>query len=144
MTDQVTVELASPADSALEKSDLERWKTARHASDHQRLADRFASARKMTDMIVGEVRRRYAKAGAAPSAMESRREAQLDALTPYRVVVVRTVDSEHIVNRREAVALATPDHSRNRPSHHATHHDYLEPERLHVLELGDRFVGRMH
>ena len=62
-----------------------------------RLGDGVAGGGEMADMVVDEVRRRVAQPLAAGARMEGRRDAELDAFLPDRVVIVRAVDAEHVV-----------------------------------------------
>src|SRR5581483_5419064 len=120
MTDQVGVELAGVADPALEKSHAQTRKTPRYAAHEDRFANGFAGAREMPDMIVGEIRRRHPETRAAAGAVEGRRQAQLHALGPYRIVIVCAVEAEHVI-QHGATALAAPRQRRNRPPDQTAH-----------------------
>src|SRR5467141_428186 len=97
MADQVRVELTCPADATLEKRELERRETPRNAAHEYRFAHRLARRREMADVVVREIRCGLAKAEPARGAVKGRRDFQLDALRPHRVVIVFAVDREHVI-----------------------------------------------
>ena len=78
--------------------------------------------------------------------MKRRRDSQLDAFRPHRIVVVLAVESEHVEPRRVARRVGRLRHYRRYLApHHARHHHDFQPEFLHhVLEFGARLLRRMH
>ena len=78
--------------------------------------------------------------------MKRRRDSQLDAFRPHRIVVVLAVESDHVEPGRESRRVRRPGrHRRYLPPHHARHHHDFQPELLHhVLEFRARLLGSMH
>src|SRR5262249_23598521 len=68
-----------------------------HAPKKQRLAHGLASFRKAAELAVLMTANRRPSAAADGSGMKGRRDPQLDALSPDRVIIVRAVDTETIV-----------------------------------------------
>ena len=77
--------------------------------------------------------------------MERGGDAQLDALRPHRVVVVRAVDAEAVLVEREVhdFRVLALDF-RNRAQHVTREHEGLEPKAGRELKFLDRFFGRVH
>src|SRR5262249_53739188 len=146
MLDEITEELAAPADSAFEESETQLREAPGDATEEDALGDRVAGRREMANMVVDEVARRVAQPLAAGTAVEGRSDLQLGALRPYRVVVVRTVDAQHVVPHGEAGRLGILARSRSHLARHAAaEHADLGAELLgDELELGDRLLRRMH
>src|SRR5579863_1050285 len=144
VADQVAVELTGPANAAFEKGAAQRRKAPRHAANHQRLANCLGRRREMTDMVVGKIRRRHPETRAAAGAVKGRREAQLDALRPHRIVVIFAVEPESVVRNAGAQRAAFARERRDGPADDAAGHDRLQAERLDVLQLRERLGGRMH
>src|SRR5712692_519469 len=96
VADKVTVQNARPSDAALLEGELESRKTPRHAAEEKRLANGLRSRSEMADVVVHEVRNRTAKTDAGAGRMERWSDAKLDALRPYRVVIVVAVECEHV------------------------------------------------
>src|SRR5262249_59853482 len=94
--DQVTEQLAAPADAALEEREAQVGEAPGHAAEEQRLGDVVARRGEVTDVIEGEVGRTVALAVGAAAGMECRRDAELAALLPQRVIVVFAVESQLI------------------------------------------------
>ena len=94
MLDQIGEQLAAPADPAFEKAEAQIGEAPRHAAEEQGLGDGMAGGGEMADMVEGEVRRRIAQAEAAAAGVEGRRDLQLAAFLPDRVVIVLAVDAE--------------------------------------------------
>src|SRR5579875_2129753 len=146
MADHVGVETGRPSDSAFEKGASELRKTPGDAAKKHRLTQRLAGRGEMADMVEHVIRDRAAAAPAHAGRMETWRDAELDALGPYRIVVVLAVEREKI----EPVSVAGGmRHGRgdrgNRPAHMPRHHNHLKPERLYgILDFFDRFLWRMH
>ena len=59
----------------------------------------MAGGGEMADMVEGEVRRLVAQAKAAAAGVEGRRDLQLAAFLPDRVVIVVAVEAELVVSR---------------------------------------------
>ncbi len=77
--------------------------------------------------------------------MERRRDFQLDALRPHRIVIVFTVEAEVVHPgevARDAGRLLRK--TRDRTAHESRHHHDLEPELRDVFEFLDCFRRRMH
>src|SRR2546430_11288713 len=102
MLDQVTEQLAAPADAALEEREAQVGEAPGHAAEEQRLGDVVAGRGEVTDVIEGEVGRAVALAIGAAAGMEGRRDAELAAFLPHRIVVVVAVESQLI----EALGIA--------------------------------------
>ena len=96
----------------------------------------------MTDVVVGEVDSGIPEALPARARVEGRRDPELHALLPERIVVVGAVEADRVVPDREArdIALAVGDR-RHRPRDRAGEHRDLGAELTHAeLELLDRLV----
>src|SRR5262249_9939709 len=102
MLDQIAEQLAAPADAAFEEGIPQIGEAPGHAAEEQRLGDVVTGVGEMTDVIEGEVRRAVAFAVGAAAGMEGRRDAELAAFLPERVVVVLAVETELI----EALGIA--------------------------------------
>jgi len=149
MLDQVTEQLAAPADAALEERKAQVGEAPGHAAEEQRLGDVVAGRGEVTDVVEGEVGRAVALAIGAAAGMEGRRDAELAALLPQRVVVVLAVEAELI----ETLGIAGEIGGgalgvRNRPAHAAAEHADLcaqlfGDERQFLDRLGRR-VHRDH
>ena len=145
VSDQIGVEHGRPAHATLEEGEVESGKAPRHAAQEERLADRVAGGGEVTDMVVGEVGRRQAQALASEAGVEGGRDAQLDALGPELVVVVRAVEPERIVPGGESRHLGILRADRlHGARHEAAEHRDLEAQLRGVLQLLDGFVGGVH
>src|SRR5689334_25406407 len=105
MLDQIAEQLSGPADAAFEEGEAQLGEAPGDAAEEDRLRNRMAGCGEMADMVVDEIRRRVPQALAAGRAMEGRRDAELDAFLPDRVVVVLAVDSQHVIRHREALGF---------------------------------------
>src|ERR1700691_6229632 len=105
MLDQVAEQLRAPADPTFEESEVELREAPGDAVEEDALGQRVGGGGEMADMVVDEVRRAVAQPLAAGARMEGRRDAELDAFCPDRVVIIRAVDAEHVVPDREAAGL---------------------------------------
>ena len=95
----------------------------------------------MADMVVDEVRRRIAQPLAAGARMEGRRDAELDAFRPDRVVIVLAVDRQHVVMHGGVAGRLGHERAR----HAAAEHADLRAELLgDEFEFGDRLLGVVH
>src|SRR5207245_3010291 len=74
MLDQVTEELAAPADAALEEREAQIGEAPGHAAEEQRLSDVVTGRGEVADVVESEVGRAVALAIGAAASMESRRE----------------------------------------------------------------------
>src|SRR5207249_10690571 len=130
----------------LEEREPELRETPRHATQEDRLGDRVAGGREMSDVVVDEARRRVPQTLAAARAVEGRRNAELTALRSDRVVVVVAVERQHVVPDRESRAVGIALRARrDAPRHTAAEHAYLRAELSgDELELLDRLVRRVH
>src|SRR5262245_47162013 len=123
MLDQIAEELAAPADAAFEEGETQIGEAPGHAAEKQSLGDVMAGRGKMTDMVEGEVRRAVALAIGAATGMEGRRNAELAAFLPQRIVIVFAVEAELI----EPLGIAGEIGGgalgvRDRPPHAAAEH----------------------
>ena len=113
---------------------------------NKRLRDVMPGRGEMADMVEGEVGRAVALAVAAAAGMEGRRDAELAAFLPQRVVIVLAVEAELV----EALGIAGevgggPLGVRERPAHAAAEHADLRAELLgDELKFLDRLVRRVH
>src|SRR5262249_61611352 len=145
MLHQVAEELAAPAHAALEKCETQIGEAPRHAAQEQRLRHGVAARGEMADVIEAEVRRAVALAVAAAAGMEGRRDAELPALLPQRVVVVLAVQPELVEALSQAADVGVhPRGCLERPAHAAAEHADLCAELLHhEFELLDRLLRRV-
>ena len=106
----------------------------------------MAGGGEMTDMVVDEVGRRQPQALVAARAVEGRRDPELLALRPDRIVVVVAVEGQDVVPNGEPRRIGVGRRDRSEaPRHAAAEHAHLRPQFLrHVFELGDRLVRRVH
>src|SRR5439155_13486517 len=104
VADEVRVEHARPADAALEEGEVQVREPARHAAEEEGLRDRVAGRGEVTDVVEAEVRRRVAEQDRARAVVKARRDAELAALDPHRIVVVVAVDDDHVVPLGERAA----------------------------------------
>ena len=146
MLDQVAEQLAAPADAAFEEGEAQIGEAPGHAAEEQRLGDVVAGRGEVTDMVEGEVGRAVALAIGAAAGMEGRRDAELAALLPQRVVVVFAVEAELIEALRIAGEIGGGALGvRDRPAHAAAEHADLRAELLgDELQFLDRLLRRVH
>src|SRR5689334_7575568 len=105
----------------------------------------FAAA-KWADMVVGEIRGRGAQPGAAVAAVKGRRNAELEAFRPDRVVIVFAVEPYNVVPHRKpgGFSLELPA-GLDRAVHQAAEHRDLVAELLdRVVELLDGLLRGVH
>src|SRR6185503_543485 len=124
-------QLAAPADTALEEREAQIGEAPGHATEEQRLGDIVAGIGEVTDVVEGEVGRAVALAIGAAAGMEGRRDTELAALLPQRVVVVVAVEAElnevlSIAGEVGGGALGV----RDRPAHAAAEHADLRAQLL--------------
>src|SRR5262249_40477706 len=98
----------------------------------------------MSDVIVGVVGIRNAGPNALRGGMKSRGHSQLNALGPYGVVVVFTIQTQRIWPEDTPAGIAEIGHPRNRPSNETSHQHRFEPEHLGEIELLDRLPRGIH
>ena len=100
----------------------------------------------MADVVVAEVRRRHAERAPPRTAVERRRDLELLALLPHRVVVVGAVEADHVVPDAEVGSVRPVlGNLGDRPVDHAIEHDGLQPEFSHrMFQLGDGLVRVVH
>src|SRR5258708_5353120 len=96
MADQRGEQGASPSHAAFEEREPQARKAARHATDEKGFRDGVARPAEMADMVVNEIADRVAQAEVRRCRMKGRRIAELFALAPDRIVVVKAVDTEHV------------------------------------------------
>src|SRR5262249_39082363 len=115
------------------------------SAEEDALGGSVAGRGEVADVVVREVHRRVPEALPAGAGMEGRRDAELDALLPERIVVVRAVEPDRVVPEREASAIAlTIGDRRHGPRHRAREHRDLGAELLDAkLELLHRLVRRV-
>ena len=106
----------------------------------------MAGIGEMADVVIGEVGRRIAQRLVAAGAVEGRRDANLAALRPDRIVIVEAVDAEDLVPDSKARRVRIIGRDRwNPPRHGAPEHADLGAELLrHEFQFGDRLVRRVH
>ena len=86
--DEIGEERARPADAALEEGEVDLGESARDAAEEDGLGHGLARGGEVADVVVAEVRRRVAEQDRARPVVEARRDTQLAALRPDRIVVV--------------------------------------------------------
>src|SRR5208282_5632424 len=91
--DQVAEQLRSPADAALEKRKPQFREAPGDAPQENRLGGGMAGSGEMADMIVGEIGRRQPQALVTTGTVEGRRDAQLDAFRPDRIIIIFAVEA---------------------------------------------------
>src|ERR1700747_1336697 len=102
MFDQIGKQLARPAGAAFEEPKAQIGEAPRDAAEENGLGHRMAGGGEMADMVESEVAWPIAQAQAAAAGMEGRRDLELQALAPDRVVIVVAVEAELIEMRGEA------------------------------------------
>ena len=146
VADQLGIERARPRHPAFEEGELDLGKTLRHAAEEQRFANRLGARGEIADVVVDVVADRAARAPSVADRMKRRRDAQLAALRPHRVVVVFAVDAEsiHPVGVFRGLGMMLRDIG-NRALHVTRHHDGFQAKLADdIFELVDRFLRRMH
>src|SRR5438067_10873838 len=103
MLHQIAEQLRAPADTAFEEGEAQFREAPGNAAEEDALGGGMAGIGEMADMVIGEVGRRIPQRLIAAGRMESRRDLDVAALLPDRVVVVDAVDAEHLVPHGEAV-----------------------------------------
>ena len=146
VADEVGVQDAGPPHAAFEEGEPEIGKATRHPAEEQCLAHGIAGGGEVADVVVGEVRWRQARALPAEAGVKRRRDAELRALRPERIVVVLAVEAERVVPGDEGGGLGVRGGDRvHRPLDHAAEHRHLEAELLGaVRQLLDSLIGRVH
>src|SRR5688572_3952963 len=91
------VQALRPRHPGLEESEPQRREPVGDAAEEQGFRDRLAALREATDLVVLVARDRGVRSPADRTGVKRRRDAELDALRPHRVVVVGTVDAEAIL-----------------------------------------------
>src|SRR5262245_22214010 len=94
--DQVGEERAGPGDAALEEGEAQAREAPRDTAQEERLAGRLAGGREVAGVVVDEARERAPRAPALRTGMEGRRDAELGAARPDRVVVAVAVEAERV------------------------------------------------
>ena len=145
VSDEVGVERRGPRHAALEEPEVEVGEPAGDATEEQRLGQRVVALAEHPDVVVHVARDRRPVLPAHGRRVEGRRDAELAALLPDRVVVVRAVETEGVGPHRVLRELRVDGRGGgDRPLHESRHHHRAEAERGRVLELVDRFVGGVH
>src|ERR1700751_1186501 len=98
----------------------------------------------MPDMVVDVVGIGNTGPNALRCGMKSRAHSQLNALGPYRVVVVFTVQTQRIWPKRTPAGIALVRQPRNRSSDETSHQYHFEPEDLGEIELLNRLLRGIH
>ena len=143
---EVGVEHARPPDAAFEEGEVQIGEAARHPAEEEALADGVAGRGEVADVVEAEIRRRVPQENRARTVVERRRQLELAALLPHRIVVVVAVDADDVepLGVLRGLGLLLSDR-RHRPSHQPADHDDLEAElRGRELQLFDRLLGRIH
>src|SRR5262245_13479052 len=129
--DEIAEELAAPADAAFEEGETQVWEPSGHAAEEQGLGHVVAGRGEVTDVVEREVGRAVALAIGAAAGVKGRRDRELAALLPERVVIVFTVEAELIEAQRIAGDVGGGVlGARNRPAHAAAEHTDLRTELL--------------
>src|SRR3989441_3710158 len=146
VADEIGVERAGPAHAAFQEGEVQLREAPRDAAEEESLGHGLASGSEVADLAVAEVRRRVAEQDRARAVVEARRDAQLAALLPHRVVVVLAVDADRVVPLDELRRLGMLLLKRgDRAADEAAHHDDAEAELLAgELHLLDGLVRREH
>src|SRR4029079_12301979 len=97
LPDEIREERARTADGALDERAVDLGESARDAAEEDGLRHGLARGGEVSDVVVAEVRRRVAQQDRARAVVEARRDAQLAALRPDRIVVVNAIDRDRVV-----------------------------------------------
>ena len=100
VADEPREQRARPRHATLEEPDPQLREPLRHAPEEQGLAQRLVGGRQTVHVVVDVVGDRPGDAVLLERAVHHRRDAEVDARRPERVVVVVAVEAEHV----EAVA----------------------------------------
>src|SRR5690348_86720 len=92
MAEQVAVQQAGPAGATFEERHVKAGEAACHAAKKHRLAGGVVGGGKMADMVVDEIRRRQPQTRPPRTGMERRRDIELEAPRPHRVVIIVAVE----------------------------------------------------
>ncbi len=146
VADDVGVERDAPRRAALEEAERQIGEAAGHAAHEQRLGERVLALGEVTEVVVHVVRDRRAAPPPDGAGVERHADAELLALRPHRVVVVRAVDAVHVDPLRVLRELGITVGDRGDGTLHVAREQHrLEAELAHgVLEVGDRLVGGVH
>ena len=143
--DEIGVERRRPRHAALEETEVEVGEAASDTTEEQRLGERVVALAEHADVVVHVARDGRPVLPAHGRRVERGCDAELPALLPDRVVVVRAVESEGVGPHRVLRELRVDGRDRvDRPLHEPGHHDGAEAERRRVLELVDGFLGSVH
>ena len=97
VVDHARVGAGRPRDAALEEAEVQRREAPRDAAEPERLEQRLAALGEAAELVVLVARHRAPRAPADRSRVGRRRDAELHALRPERVVVVGRVDAEAVL-----------------------------------------------
>ena len=130
VADEVGVERRRPRHATLEEPEVEVGEAAGDATEEQRLGQRVVALAEHADVVVHVARDRRAVLPAHGRRVERGRDAELAALLPDRVVVVRAVEAEGVGPHRVLRELRVDGRGGgDRPLHEAGHHHGTEAER---------------
>ena len=144
--DDVGVERDAPRHAALEEPNCRSGKRRVTPPMNSDFASACWPSGEVAEVVVHVVRDRRAAPPPDRARVERHADAEVLALRPHRVVVVRAVDAVHVDPLRVLRELGITVGDRgDRALHVAREQHRLEAELAHrVLELGDRLVGRVH
>ena len=122
--DQIGVQRARPAHAAFQEGEVQLREAPGDPAQEEGLGHGLAGGGEVADVVVAEVRRRIAQEDRARPVVEARRDAQLAALLPHRVVVVRAVEADHVVPLHELRGVGVlGGQGGDGPPDEAAHHD---------------------
>ena len=100
----------------------------------------------MADMVVAEIRRRHAERPTPGTAVKRGRNTEFATLLPDRVVVVGTVETDHVVPHGEVGGIGPffGDLGDGAVDHAVQHHGLETQFADGVLEFGDGFLRVVH
>src|SRR2546430_15601331 len=98
----------------------------------------------MSDMVVDVVGMGNTGADPLRRGMKSRGHSQLNALGPYGVVVVFTVQTQRIWPEDTPAGIAQVGDPRNRPTNETSHQHRFQPQHLGEIELLNRLFRAIH
>ena len=143
VTEEVTVEVARPADAALEEAEVQRGEPLGDAAEEEAAGERVVALREVPEVVADEVRRQAPVGPPHRAAVAGDRDAEVDELLPHGVVVVGTVDAQRVDVHPTLGGVGLPlgvglDGARDR----APRDQHLQPEPVGVVHLLDR-LGRL-
>jgi len=138
--------LRRPTDAAFQEGPAQLGEAAGDAAEENALARGVARVGEMADVVVNEVGRRIAQRLRRAGAVERRRDFDVAAGFPHRIVVVIAIDAEHFVGDGETLRLRIAARQRrDLPREAAAEHPDFRAELFRgEFQLRDRFLGMVH